>query len=325
MSSLSVSVAMATYNGEAYLSEQLESLAQQHDPIDQLVISDDCSTDSTVHICRSFAARVSFPVIILENQEQAGYSTNFFRAVSRCDGDIVMFCDQDDWWYPQKTNVIQTLFHDEPERLLVIHDIEFCNADLDPLGYTKLQRMRSFSNPYFTYVTGMATAIRRELATLSVPLPPDNGVSYDAWVHRLAIAQRSKRVIKDVLSRYRRHGDNATAGNPMNEGSVNMRQSFFASQAGRSPLATIRSQEFSWKCVGERLAERDLSVRSETKRALDRASRFRKWARWRAYVRGKNLVLKAPLVLLTLLVGGYRQFSGVFSASKDLTQRDRIL
>ena len=84
-----VSVAMATYNGEAYLLEQLESVASQTRPPDQLVICDDASSDRTVDIVERFANSAPFTVDIHRNVRNLGYSQNFGRAISLCDGDII--------------------------------------------------------------------------------------------------------------------------------------------------------------------------------------------------------------------------------------------
>src|SRR4051794_25585370 len=84
---LHISVAMATWNGECFIAEQLQSIADQSRPPDELVISDDGSSDDTVEIARRFARRAPFDVVIISNEERIGYSDNFFRAMRACTGD----------------------------------------------------------------------------------------------------------------------------------------------------------------------------------------------------------------------------------------------
>lgn len=320
---MTVSVAMTTCNGATYLQEQLESLALQLHPIEELVISDDCSTDSSLEICRRFASRANFTVVVLENSERVGYSNNFFRALSHCrQSDIVMFCDQDDWWYPEKVAVLTEIFQENPELLLAIHDVEFCDGDLKPVGYTKLQRMQSFGNPYFSYVTGMATAMRKELVDIAIPFPEGALFSYDGWVHRLAIALQAKTVTSHVLARYRRHETNVTANNSLNAASGKLRSQYVLNKSRSSPLESIKRQDEVWTCVTERLTERYGSGDTNRAGGLSRASKLQSNTRWRLQVRKKRLLLRLPAVVIALFGGRYKQFSGISSALKDLSQRD---
>lgn len=97
-----ISVAMATYNGEAYLQAQLDSLAAQTVLPIELQIGDDGSTDRTEKIIRDFASVAPFPVNLTRNAERLGYANNFIETAQRCSGDYIAFCDQDDLWFPNK-------------------------------------------------------------------------------------------------------------------------------------------------------------------------------------------------------------------------------
>ena len=111
---LSLSVALASYNGERYIAEQLDSIARQTRLPDELIISDDASTDSTPAIVHEFAQRVPFPVRFLQH-ERLGSTGNFELAIAACQGDIIFLCDQDDVWYPNKIEVIEAVFVNRPE------------------------------------------------------------------------------------------------------------------------------------------------------------------------------------------------------------------
>src|SRR5690348_15252804 len=118
---LSVSVAMATYNGANHIRRQLNSLAAQTLSCSELIISDDNSTDATLEIIRSFAADAPFPVQIHRNDARIGYRANFMKVASLCRSDLIAFCDQDDFWRPTKIAACITPFVD-PELLLTYHN-----------------------------------------------------------------------------------------------------------------------------------------------------------------------------------------------------------
>lgn len=99
---MQVSVAMASYNGAKYLQAQLQSLVEQERQPDELVVSDDASTDTTRDLLCAFAGAAPFRVALYRNAAQGGYGKNFARALSLCGGDLVFLCDQDDVWFPEK-------------------------------------------------------------------------------------------------------------------------------------------------------------------------------------------------------------------------------
>lgn len=96
-----VSVVMATYNGEKYIREQLDSILAQTYPIHELIIQDDCSTDSTPAICKEYESKYS-NVHFFQNEHNLGFNKNFQTAAMRATGDFVALSDQDDIWFPQK-------------------------------------------------------------------------------------------------------------------------------------------------------------------------------------------------------------------------------
>ena len=128
-----VSIAMATYNGAAFLEEQLESLETQTLKPAELVVCDDRSTDATVEIVRRFADRASFPVHVHVNAERLGWRGNFVKASGLCTGELIAFCDQDDLWYPGKLATVVAAF-DDPSVLLVFHNADLLDASGNEYG-----------------------------------------------------------------------------------------------------------------------------------------------------------------------------------------------
>jgi glycosyltransferase involved in cell wall biosynthesis len=120
---VTVSVAMATYRGERFILDQLNSIAAQTHLPDELVVTDDSPDSSTFDILRRFAETAPFPVRILKNETRLGYRGNFLKAMSLCRGDLIALCDQDDIWKREKIECVVRAFSAE-DVLLVIHDVE---------------------------------------------------------------------------------------------------------------------------------------------------------------------------------------------------------
>ena len=94
-----VSVCMTTYNHAPYLREAIESvLAQQTDFDVELVLGEDCSTDSTRAICEEYVARFPDRVRLVCGEENIGWRANYLRTFEACRGRYVAYCDGDDWW-----------------------------------------------------------------------------------------------------------------------------------------------------------------------------------------------------------------------------------
>ncbi len=91
---MKISIALATFNGAAYLSEQLDSIKRQSLQPSELIISDDSSSDDTVEIAQRFARDAGFAVTVDVHPRLGNYNENFVRAIGQCTGDIVALCDQ---------------------------------------------------------------------------------------------------------------------------------------------------------------------------------------------------------------------------------------
>ena len=106
---MKISVAMASYNGEQYIRKQIESIIHQTMPVDEIIITDDCSTDHTYDILLDIQAKAQdISLNIIRNKENLGYKDNFKKAISLCTGDYIFLCDQDDYW---NNNKVETLIN----------------------------------------------------------------------------------------------------------------------------------------------------------------------------------------------------------------------
>ena len=95
---MKISVALCTYNGEKFLKEQLDSILNQTIAVDEIIICDDKSTDTTLSILRDYKKKYPTIISIYENENTLKSVKNFEKAISLCTGDIIFLSDQDDIW-----------------------------------------------------------------------------------------------------------------------------------------------------------------------------------------------------------------------------------
>ena len=168
---ISVSVAMATYNGQQHIRRQLDSLAAQSQIPAELVITDDRSEDDTVAIIDAFAKTASFPVNVYRNETRLGYRANFMRAASLCRSELIAFCDQDDYWYPHKIAASVKPFSD-PEVLLAYHNADVVSDEGKRIGSLAARAapqpiLMPMSSSPWRYALGFTQVFRRSLLRLS--------------------------------------------------------------------------------------------------------------------------------------------------------------
>lgn len=140
---MKISIAMASYNGEKYIKGQLDSFLAQTRLPDELIITDDCSTDRTEVIVREFEEVAPFKVIFHRNEKNLGYCGNFNAALMKTTGDIVFLSDQDDVWFPEKIETMVGLAEKNPDMLVLMNDTELTDGDLNSVGLTKLGQIKS--------------------------------------------------------------------------------------------------------------------------------------------------------------------------------------
>lgn len=204
-----ISIAMATYNGEQYILEQLESIANQTLLPFEVVITDDQSTDKTIEIIQDFAKTAKFIVKAYKNQARLGYCGNFNAALLKTEGDYVFLCDQDDVWFPDKLEVMVEKAKQYPEIFVLMNDAELTLGDLTPVGLTKVGQIKSLGLSMDSFVMGCCCLIKRDFLDICLPIPPESK-AHDNWIVSLADALKGKMIIPQVLQYYRRHEDNTS-------------------------------------------------------------------------------------------------------------------
>ena len=216
-----VSVAMATYHGEKFITAQLESLASQTRPPNELVVCDDASTDATVDLVRAFAEKVDFQVRIERNNPGLGTTANFERAVSLCTGDIIFLADQDDVWLSKKIETLAGRLDAEDSVGAI-----FCNGSVVDAAGTKLgydlwtalgfdggeraavregRELDVFAR--HVVAAGTTFAFRSRFAPLLYPFPNLRS-AHDAWIACLISVVSHVEIVEQELIEYRWHGEN---------------------------------------------------------------------------------------------------------------------
>lgn len=115
---MKISIAMTTYNGEAYIEKQLMSLLNQTRKADEIIICDDCSSDDTVSIIEDIIEKHHvLNCHVLLNENNLGYRKNFKKSIEMTSGDLIFLCDQDDIWNLDKLEKIEKIFETEPKIL----------------------------------------------------------------------------------------------------------------------------------------------------------------------------------------------------------------
>ena len=207
---LKISIAMTTFNGAKYILEQLESFAWQTRLPDELIVTDDGSTDNTVQILEEFALKSPFEVRIYRNEVNLGYARNFDRALSLCTGDLIFLSDQDDVWFDDKIEVVVAVAINFSDALLFINDAELALEDCSPLGLTQFSQILALGLSESEFTMGCCMALRKELLRLVLPVS-EMSDSNDAWINKISCLIESRYVIKKTLQYYRRHCGNASS------------------------------------------------------------------------------------------------------------------
>lgn len=217
-SRLRVSVAMASYNGERFLEEQLSSIARQTKLPNEMVVTDDGSTDATISILESFARNSPFPVRIYKNPVRLGYGDSFIKAASLCEGEFIAFSDQDDVWVEGRLALCLPFFDDQ-EVLLSVHSAVVVDEELRPLGFNwpniTLTQAIYDQSPIKNPFPGFAIIVRKGMpGLLDSPRPLELSNSrpmpHDTWISILAKSFGKVAFIKEPLVYYRRHHSTTT-------------------------------------------------------------------------------------------------------------------
>ena len=202
---------MATFNGARFVERQVATILEQLEPEDELVVSDDGSTDDTLALVRAFADP---RVRILDGNAFRSPLRNFENAVRQAKGETIVLADQDDVWLPNKLPLVRELFAGERARpYLVVLDAQIVDEEervVEPSVQAKLRAGPGFvKNVWANRYLGCCMAFSHDLLDVALPFPRRVDM-HDIWLGQLCERIGKTDFVPVVTMLYRRHDANAT-------------------------------------------------------------------------------------------------------------------
>lgn len=203
-----ISVAMATYNGERYVRDQIYSILKELKSYDELIISDDGSYDDTLKIIRN----INDPRIKLIKGPRMGVKQNFANAIKNCTGKYIFLADQDDIWLNGKVDKVLNEFKDGVT--CVLHDAKIVDEKLNIIndsffGFRK-SKLGKINNIVKNSYIGCCMAFSKKLKPFILPIPDDIEM-HDQWIGLLSEKYGKSVLLNEPLILYRRHGENTSS------------------------------------------------------------------------------------------------------------------
>ena len=309
-----VSVAVATFNGQRYLAEQLQSMVAQTRVPDEIVFGDDGSTDGTEAIVQAFAtAHPHIAVRWHRNARNLGSSANFEAIVRRCTGDVVVFSDQDDAWFPQRVERLLAAMASRPHCMAAFSNGLLMDGDgnalpgslFDSIDFGPAERQRFAAGGTLdvllrrNVVTGAAMAVRRD--ALQAAMPFCAGWTHDYLIAVVVACIGELALVDEPLVRYRLHA---------------AQQVGVAQGSAAAVLRYARKQSAAW-VADEARQWQDLSAHVQGLLQGDAPRRYdvvRGMAAKAAFLQRRATLRRQPWaapfsVAVGLLQGGYARFS----------------
>ena len=208
---MKISVCMATYNGAPYIIEQMNSILNELQYDDEVIVSDDHSTDDTVKLIKSLN---DHRIMIVYNEREKGYASNFENAIAHSEGDVIFLSDQDDVWVEGKVKLMLKALENAD---LAVSDAEIVDQNLSCLekSHFRLFDVKTgfWVNFTKTRYIGACMAFKRHMLKKVLPMPPNRKYcAHDYWIAMIGEAYYKVALVDTPLLKYRRHGDNASTG-----------------------------------------------------------------------------------------------------------------
>jgi glycosyltransferase involved in cell wall biosynthesis len=206
-----ISVCMATRNGERYIYRQLASIVDQLEEDDEVIISDDSSTDRTIEIIEGFGDE---RIRLLRNNTFFSPVHNFENALKKASGEIIVLADQDDIWLDNKIAVVRERLADKVGRIYTIMmDGNIINDDGELQEGTLFEKVRAgkgiLKNIYDNCYTGCSMAFTRDLLQVALPFPRKLPM-HDMWLGLLSEMFGEVGFVEIKTINYRKHSDSLT-------------------------------------------------------------------------------------------------------------------
>lgn len=228
---MKTSVVLCTYNGEKHIVEQINSILKQTEEVDEVIVSDDNSSDQTLTLVEKQLKQSTVRFKILKNDCNVGVTHNFLNALSYVSGDIIYFSDQDDIWFENKVEIMNQHFISNPNVMLICSDAVLINNKKEEIGklfQTSLFTASQLDDGQFVrivkkpFVTGATMAIRKQLYNEALPF--SKNMLHDQWLSLIAASKESILVIEEALIYYRQHDNNVIGAGQKQDVSVTIKK-----------------------------------------------------------------------------------------------------
>ena len=220
MKTKKVEILLATYNGEQYLREQLESIVNQDYVYWVVRVCDDASTDDTYNILKEYQEKYPDKFILVKNEQGFGSAKkNFMNLIKNSTCDYVMCCDQDDVWLPNKISLtLQAMKENEQgEMPVLVHtDLNVVDANLNVLSESFFEHS-NFRKEFElneiliqNFVTGCTMMMNKPMVTLMSRVEDCDKILMHDWVASILATSVGKVAFVDTPTMlYRQHGINS--------------------------------------------------------------------------------------------------------------------
>jgi glycosyltransferase involved in cell wall biosynthesis len=207
-----VSVCLASYNGEKFIREQIESILSDLGPSDELIICDDGSTDRTCSIIQSFN---DTRITLIYNKKNLGYARNFEKLISLATGDLIFLSDQDNIWIKGKIRKVMSVFQEDSSIRLVCHNFSPIDAFGNDFKINMPIYREGKRNSFIILVShfikaqfyGCTFCLNRRRIKDLLPFPSST-YSHDHWIVAWAAINGHVFFLDKALIKYRRHNSN---------------------------------------------------------------------------------------------------------------------
>ncbi len=206
---MKISVVIASYNGEKYIEDQVLSILSQTIKPNEIILSDDCSSDNTIDKFKTICDKFNLEFKVISNESNLGFSKNFEKAMLKTDGDLVFISDQDDVWFNNKIEVVIESFTQRPDLFLTINDCVFSDQNLISEGVKKSIQVVKTTGDISNFIAGCCSVYNASYNDLIFPIPHHLMV-YDSWLHFIGRTLKNSHFIDTPLQYYRRHNNNVS-------------------------------------------------------------------------------------------------------------------
>lgn len=280
-----IAILMATYNGEKYICQQIDSILSQTCKDWELYIHDDGSTDNTIAVVESYVEKYPNKIRLIDGKSTGGAKYNFFYMFGQVEAPYYMTCDQDDVWLDKKIELtydkMLTIENKADVPCLVYTELRVVDSELNTIadtmsGYQSLDCHKRTINQFILQnsVTGCTMMVNRALRDKMLRITDiDNTIMHDWWAALVAAQFGKTAFIDEPTILYRQHGDNSLGALGINKLSYIVRRVWQKKQIQESMrLGRLQAREFAkiYNLPADSLAVRYAALEGKSRRVRQR-------------------------------------------------------